>query len=504
MVLAISLDGLRLRCRRVMGAFPLVTLKRAMLFLMLVAFNAPAFASITVAQCLAASCTSIACASGAGSTCVTGCFMGSPYFSYCGSPITDYVPPAGTPVGGPYPNLTAAPANPHGAGPTVNPIENAVVSAVAGFAFALLGTIALLVGAPILATASAGAVITVGVMTAFGYALGGAPATSQAAVDSAPLSMTLAPASVSPPAPVVGATSTPSIAVDPVSKQFVPGGGQLSSGGASGGWARGGASGEWSYTPPATVANPAPTPTAQISDSGYTVSQTGGASGGSGGGGAPKALIVQRYTDDSVVITQAADVPVTTSGGNPTTVAATVSTAYSGSGAKLTGSPAVTVSDTLGNGASSNGGDGLYLVDTGTGSGTGTGTGSGTVTGPVGGCASGDCSTESTQLANKLLLQDIKGALTGGEAPADPTAKTGSEIGAAISGAYDGPLAGLRGWQLPAHVSQCPSGSFTIPGSSHVFSMDGHCSFASQNLPLLSSIFIVLWNIAALMIVIRL
>jgi hypothetical protein len=219
-------------------------------------------------------------------------------------------------------------------------------------------------------------------------------------------------------------------------------------------------------------------------------------------------MSIARANDGSIVVSHSTVLPVTTSGGTPTTVAATVSNAYNSSGNLLSGAPAVAISPTLGDGTSSNSGVGLYVVNSGSGVGTSSGTGSGTVSvkGPLGGCtgASGDCSTESTQVANKLLLQGIKDALTSGVSPDDPTAKTGAQITTAVSSAYDGSLSGLKGWQLPAHVSQCPSGTFTIPGSNYVFSMDGHCTFANQNLPLLSSIFLVLWNLAALMIVIRL
>lgn len=495
------------RCLRrcyVLGAIPLVALRKTTLFLSLFAVM-PVANAITIAQCQAAKCPVLICASGSGATCVVGCFQDwhvAPYSSnYCGSPITDYIPPVGTPSGGPYPNLPPPPPpNPHGNSPTVNPIENAVSGAAAAVGFALLGGIAAFVGAPILAAAAAATAITSGVMTAASIAFGGS---AQDVITSAvpPLTVTLAPVTTAPPDPVATDTSQPAIVTSPTG-QFVPGGGNLLNGsGATGGWASGGATGEWSYTPPATVDNPTPAPTAKIVDNGYAVTQQIGTTST---GTAPKAISISKYSDGVIAVTHSATLPVTTEAGVATTVDASVTTAYDAAGVKLSGDSAVYVAPTLGNGAPTpSGGAGLSVVTPGSGSGTGPTTGSGTGTG-TGGCASGDCSTESTQLANKGLLQGIKDFFTGEATPsADPTAKTGSDITTAM-GVYNSPLSGVKGWQLPAHTSQCPSGTFTIPNSTHVFSFDGHCTFAAANLPLLSNIFLVLWNLAALWIVIRL
>lgn len=224
--------------------------------------------------------------------------------------------------------------------------------------------------------------------------------------------------------------------------------------------------------------------------------------------GDPVSQVITHYADGSYNVAVGGTVHASNSGGAVDVYPVASTQSYDASGNPV-GAPYVlagsgALGGTLSGGSTlmpDSGGTGQTLSG-GASTGTGTGTGSSS-----GNCTSGDCATETTQLANKGLLQGIKDALTGadmGTAPADPSAKSGADISVAVSSSYGASLQGLKGWQLPAHVSQCPSGSFTIPGSSHVFSMDGHCTFASQNLPLLSSIFLVLWNLSALMIVIRL
>lgn len=194
--------------------------------------------------------------------------------------------------------------------------------------------------------------------------------------------------------------------------------------------------------------------------------------------------------------------------GNPYTVPVVVTQPKTSSGAN--NGPPIVQASTTSTGvplsadstvAAGNGGSGATVGSVSTSAGVGTGTG--TTTGS-GSCTSGDCSTETTQVANKGILQKILDFFTGDSpASADPTARTGAEVGESLA-VYGSALAGVKGWQLPAHTSECPSGTFTIPNSSHVFSFDGHCTFAAQNLPLLSSIFLVLWNLSAMMIILRL
>ena len=334
------------------------------------------------------------------------------------------------------------------------------------------------------------------------------PPTAQASIDasSPPLIVTLPASNNATPSPAPGDTSSPSIATNP-DGAFVPGGGGLYTGtGATGGWApsSGGATGEWQYTPPATASNPTPQPTATITDGGYTMSQqlaptTSGTSS--------KNLVVTRASDGSVTVAQSADVPVTTSGGAATTATGVVVSSYDKTGTRVPGTDNVLISDTLGNGASSNAGEGLTVTGTGggtgggTGTGTGTGTGSGTGTGG-GSCANGDA-CESTQQANKGLLTQIKDFLTGeSSAPADPQAKTGADIkGAGLNKNASGPFGGLLGWSLPAHSSSCPTSSFDWNNRTFVF--DAHCQLVEDHFGQLRAVMTVVFTMSAMFIVLK-
>lgn len=132
------------------------------------------------------------------------------------------------------------------------------------------------------------------------------------------------------------------------------------------------------------------------------------------------------------------------------------------------------------------------FTDPGTGTTPGTGSGS---------CPSGDCSTESTQLANKGLLQSIKDFFTGTSvAPGDPDSKTASDIkSAGLSGS--GTFSGLSGWSLPAHASQCPTSSFAWEG--RTFMIDAHCQLISDNFGVFRLIMTAVFSLSALFIVLK-
>lgn len=405
------------------------------------------------------------------------------------TPLSQWSCPAASPAYGDSPFIAL---------PSINPIADWLTGAAAAVGLGLLAGIGLIVGAPVLAAASGAAAVVAGVMTAAGLAMNSTVNNNaQSFVDAAkpPLMMTLAPSTSPVPAPVEGATSAPSVAVDPVSGKFVPGGGNLSNGsGASGGWSAG-ASGEWQYTPPATASNPTPAPIAEISDSGYGLKQqTKPVVGGTSSGG----IYIQRYSDGSVVVTNSATVPVVTSTGDPSTLDASVSTAFGSDGVKLPGGSSVAVAPTLGNGSDSAGGAGLAV--SGSGGGTTTNIGAG-ATAPAGGCASGDCSTESTQLANKGILQSILDFFTGaGTTPGDPTARTGNEIkGASLDGT--GAFTGLKGWQLPAHASQCPTSSFAWNGNTYTF--DAHCQLATDHFAAFRGVMTLVFSLSALFVVLK-
>lgn len=112
-----------------------------------------------------------------------------------------------------------------------------------------------------------------------------------------------------------------------------------------------------------------------------------------------------------------------------------------------------------------------------------------------------------TQIQNGIigylagLLSDIKGFFTGtSPEPADPEAKTGADIQTGLD-PLGTALSPLSGWQLPAHNSACPTGQFSTPFSPVPITWDQHCQFAADNLPFLSTIFMVIWNLAAIAII---
>lgn len=226
---------------------------------------------------------------------------------------------------------------------------------------------------------------------------------------------------------------------------------------------------------------------------------------GSGGTSDGK-MAVDSLPDGSRVVTVTRSVPVTDAQGNPDTLKSAVVTEYDPGGS-------VVVSTTFGNGATDNGtqlssgtvgvapssgGDGSAIgvdgsVDTGTGTGTGTGT-TGTGTGS---CTSGDCATESTQLANKGLLQAIKDWLTGTSNVDDPAGRSGADITGAMDG--NGVFNGLLSWTVPGHQSTCPTSSFDFFGQNMV--IDQHCQFINDNFSTVSFVMLAMWAVLALFIV---
>lgn len=395
--------------------------------------------------------------------------------------------PDGSPVPPGYDPYAAPPAPPV---PLAAPTWGAALAAAAAaLGMGLLAGVGGIVGAPVLAAVGASAAVHLAIAAALFLPSGAA--TPQAVVDAVkpPVKVFLVSDPTSAPVP----STVPSAVFNELQGKFLPGAGP-------GNWTpQASAPGNYDYTPAPTVENPSPKPTAQIKDGGRTIAQQVASTSS---GTSYKSIIVTRHPDGTIDVTGSAKVPVSAPSGEPSTLEAATTSRYSSATSTSSSDPIVHVSDTLGNGQSSGAGSGLTYSNSGPGTGPTAGPGAGT---GGGGCTSGDCATETTQIANKGLLQGIKDALTGkGTASDDPNAKTGSDIGNSLHTAYDGPLAGIKGWKLPAHTSQCPSGTFTIPNSSHVFSFDGHCLFAAQNLPLLSSIFLVLWNLSALWIVIRL
>lgn len=416
--------------------------------------------------------------------CPSGSAMHEGYCSAFGPGSPDYSPPL-VPGGAPGSPI-APPSSPFSAG-------NILAAATIGLA-ALAGLAAGLGAAPIVAGGLLAAAIHAGVMHQ--TASPSNPPSAQAAVDgpNPPLTVRLQAAATDAPAPAVGDPAPPSIVTNP-NGQFAPGGGGAFDGnGATGGWAptSGGATGEWTYTPAATVSNPTPAPTAAITQGGYAATQqlSPNSSGAANG-----TLTVERASDGSLVVTQAATVPTSTSGGTPTTIDAATSTPYLANGKPAPGGGGTAVSSTLGNGAPSNGGQGLTMA--------GSTLGSGATPESVasGGCGSGG-TCETTQLANKGLLTAIYDFLSGSApTPDKPTAKTAAEIKAVGVNAPSGPFGDLLSWTLPAHASTCPTGSFEW--NAVTYTLDGHCQLVEDHFGVIRTVLTAVFTVAALVTVLR-
>lgn len=101
--------------------------------------------------------------------------------------------------------------------------------------------------------------------------------------------------------------------------------------------------------------------------------------------------------------------------------------------------------------------------------------------------------------AREPTVQQIRDALTQESTPADdPTPKTDSEIGDQF---FKTTFDTLKGWTLPGHSSQCPTGSFDAFGSTHV--IDAHCTLINNHWGILQAAMLAVWSIAALWIVLR-
>lgn len=101
--------------------------------------------------------------------------------------------------------------------------------------------------------------------------------------------------------------------------------------------------------------------------------------------------------------------------------------------------------------------------------------------------------------AREPTVQQIRDALTRqSEAPVDPGARTSSEIGEQF---FKNTFDNLKGWTLPGHSSQCPTGSFSAFASTYV--IDAHCTLINNHWGVLQAAMLVVWSIAALWIVLR-
>jgi hypothetical protein len=111
-------------------------------------------------------------------------------------------------------------------------------------------------------------------------------------------------------------------------------------------------------------------------------------------------------------------------------------------------------------------------------------------------CLSSDATAENTLNSMQNFLTDPAAA----PPPPDPIPNTVADLNAAgLNGGTT--FSALTSWQLPAHDSVCPSGSFAALGTS--FTLDSQCAFATQNLGLLRNVMIAAFTILALFIVLK-
>lgn len=383
------------------------------------------------------------------------------------------------------------PANPNLSPP---PLDNSpLIAAAAAIAFGLLAAVGAIVSAPALVTSALTA-------AAIGSLIASAPLTSDSLPDSItpPLSVKLTPSPSSVPAPIENDSRPPGVQVNPF-KQFAPEGPSYVSP-QSGGWEKTTTPTEvnYSYKPPSTVDNPNPSPTMEIKNNGYSLVYTGTTPNNGKSG-----VVIDTFTDGSYTVTQSSLVPVTTSSGNQTTATIAKTDLYNSNNVKI--DTVTHIGSTLGNGQTanpdtldfSNGSGGGTGGDTGGDSGGGEGGDSG-----AGGCTGGDCATETTQLANKSILQQIRDFFTqSGTSPTVPNAKTSNDFKDASLTRDSSVFSGILGFQLPAHNSTCPQPSFDYNGETYSFT--AHCDLVTDHFAAFRAVFTVIFTLSALFIVLR-
>lgn len=137
--------------------------------------------------------------------------------------------------------------------------------------------------------------------------------------------------------------------------------------------------------------------------------------------------------------------------------------------------------------------DGLNLSGVG-----GTGTGTGTGSGGGSGLGSSNCGGAGQEPCAPAGFYSRTGTGTNNGAPGGIETVTFDKTG---------PMAELKkftdglGINLPAHSSQCPTGSFEAMG--HTFTIDSHCQLVRDNFGLLSGVLHLMWIITGTFIVLR-
>lgn len=102
---------------------------------------------------------------------------------------------------------------------------------------------------------------------------------------------------------------------------------------------------------------------------------------------------------------------------------------------------------------------------------------------------------------------DMAPLLQPSPAPDDPEARTTDEIKAALNTSNFPLLDAIKGWQLPAHNSQCALGSFNFSiaaaNFSQDFSLQPICDRFEEYKPNISAFFLFIWSILPIFVVLR-
>lgn len=109
----------------------------------------------------------------------------------------------------------------------------------------------------------------------------------------------------------------------------------------------------------------------------------------------------------------------------------------------------------------------------------------------------GEAATAAQSIANSLGPKIDKITETGVD-PDDPVIPEESQFDQAF---FNGTFSSLKAWQVPAHSSSCPSGSFSFNGSTFV--IDSHCQLVASHFGVLQAAMMVVWSVVALGIVLR-
>lgn len=105
----------------------------------------------------------------------------------------------------------------------------------------------------------------------------------------------------------------------------------------------------------------------------------------------------------------------------------------------------------------------------------------------------GEAASAAQTITPKLdtLHHDLTDSAPAPSDPALPDVGTYTDFGSTFDG--------LKGWSLPGHTSQCPTGSFNALGST--YTIDAHCSLINTYWSTLQSAMTVVWTIIALFLV---